>query len=116
MESPIVAEVMREIDFSKENDRASGYEAISSPSKGTITAVQARLHVTPNSRLSYGGREIYGHHMYSCCSLPQDGLSEHSGSSVAYSTSTSNFGGVDPVTFELGVLSANSDQNWMAIF
>ena len=116
VDSPVLTEVMREIDFSKENGCSSGYEAISSPLKGTTPAVRAYFHVTPNSGLSYGGHEIYGHHMYSRSSLPQDGLSEHSGSSVAYSTSTSNFGGVDPMTFELGVLSTNSDQNWMGFF
>jgi hypothetical protein len=104
---------MREIDFSNENSPPNGYGRLQTigPPNGTAP-LQGYFHLTPSPRSVYGGHDIYDDNMYSCTSLPQDGLRP---SSVSFSMSPV-LAGVDPITFEMGALNTNIDQNWMAFF
>ena len=101
--SPVLSEIMREIDFSKETSPPDGYgrlQTMSSPNR----TMPAYFHLTPQS--VYGGLEIYGD-MYS--PFPQGGLR------LPFSTMSSTFGGGEPNTFELGALNTNG-HHWMAFF
>lgn len=96
--SPILSEIVREIDFCKETSPPDGYgrlQTMSSPNR----TMPAYFHLTPRS--VYGGHEIYGD-MYS--PFPQDGLR------LPFSTLSSTLGGGDPINFD------TNEQNWMAFF
>lgn len=106
--SPVLSEI---INFSK--DSSLSYERLQpiSPSNGTGPALQTYFHLTPSPPSVYGDPQIYEDGIYPCTSLPQDGPRP---SSLPFSTSSSSFVGIDPVTFELGPL--NTDPSWMAFF
>lgn len=108
VESPVLSEVIREIDFSKENSPPHGYGRLQTTGSSNGT-VPAYFHLT-SPRSVYGGPEIYGN-IYS--PFPQDALRP---STLPFSTSSTVLTGIDPIAFELGALNTNNDQNWMAIF
>jgi len=96
--SPVLSEVIREIDFSEENSPPHGRLQTMGSSNETMPSY---FHLT-NPRSVYGGPEFNS-------SFPQNVLRP----STLHSTSSSLLAGIDPIAFELGALN---DQNWMAIF